>query len=164
MEGNQEFYHNFERYENEGLKSFILHASEYISGKRTVPVSKPNVLPGMKEITFTLSDILLKQIVKQTPNLKKPYQVAMKYGLRGHTNGGINGIFFQDKESTLGPQTSKLISSNEKRIQEDLDVPLEDLDSLRHIKVVWHEPSGKRIVGVYNMSNERVFLLDFANY
>ncbi|NQV90899.1 hypothetical protein HQ489_00325 [Candidatus Woesearchaeota archaeon] len=164
MKENQEFYHTFERYQEQGLEPFVQHALQYLRGERTVPVSKPNVLLGMKEVLLTFSDKLLHNIVDTVTDLRKPYEVAIKYGFRGHTNGGINGIFFQERESSLGPKTTKLIQPHETRLQQDLDISLENLDSLINVKVVWHEPSGKRIVGVYNMNNNRIFLLDFAHY
>ncbi len=40
----------------------------------------------------------------------------------------------------------------------------EGLDALRKIKVVWHQPNGKRVVGVYSTNNARMKLLDFAQY
>ena len=162
-----EFFHNLEQYLESGIAPFIEHAQDYVDGKKTIPVSKITT-NDKREITLTFSDELLTKFVKGNTRLKKDYEMAIKYGFRGYSLGGKNGIFFQNKTNkNLNQTTDRLVSLYLENVLENLALPSEDqksLDSLKKIKVVSHDPSGKRLIGVYNIQNQRMLLLDYAYY
>ena len=161
----QEFFHTLERYERHGLDLFVEHAREYLAGQRTVPVSQSNDLPGCQQVLFTFSDELLRRFVEEIGSVKKPYEVALKYGLRGHSNGGVNGILFQnDRDEKMLEATDRLVERNQQQVLEDLAVSEGELGGLERVKIVWHNPSGERIAGVYDSKKGRVIFLGFAKY
>ena len=82
----QEYFHTLERYKEQGLEVFVEHTAEYLASQRTVPVSQSNDLSGCKQVLFTFSDELLRRFVEEIDSVKKPYEVALKYGLKGHSN------------------------------------------------------------------------------
>lgn len=160
----KEYLHTLEEYRMKGLKPFIEHTLDYLKGKRTIPVSKTTSF-AHKPILFTFSTSLLLKLQEDVQSIKKPYDVAIKYGYGGNSNGGINGIFNQRKEDRrLRKRTESLALENIDEVSEDLDLNKEGLDSLRKVKIVWHKPNGERIVGLYNSKNHRMIFLEFANY
>ena len=164
---NREFYHTQERYTENGLEPFLEHAKNYIAGKRSIPVSKTSSINGTKDVTFTFSDKLLEGFVHESSRkpLEKPYETAIKYGFRGHSKGGSNGIFYQRaKDIDMINTTDKLIQASKSEVLQDLDISEEGLDGLKKLKIVWHNPSGQRIVGAYNTLNNRMIFLDFTTY
>ena len=161
----KEFYHTLESYNIVGLESFLDHVGSYLNGNTTIPVSKTRHSLTNKPITFTFSDDLLKMALQDKSVLEKPYEVAIKYGFRGYSGGEKNGIFFQRKgDGSLISETNRLIKSSSLDVMKDLDIGLEDTERLRKVKIVHHNPSGERIVGVYNTKNDRMLFLDFASY
>jgi hypothetical protein len=164
----KEFFHTKEQYEQHGLDIFLEHVKGYLDGKRTVPVSQIVNKSGqcaMPTILFTFSDALLRMFIEDLNAVKKPYEVAIKYGLRGYSKGGVNGILYQCEEDTEMLQaTDALVRQNKKKVLEDLLIKEEKLDDLRKVKIVHHRPDGKRVVGVYNTEVGRMIFLGFAQY
>lgn len=161
----KEFYHTLEQYTLAEIEPFLKHAQEYIKGKRTVPVSQTSIEKCCETVLFTFSDSLLEMFVTNQDSLKKPYEVAIKYGFRGHSNGGINGIVYQkDEDTDMTIATERLVRENKAAVLKDLDITEEDLQKLRKVKIVWHNPSGNRIVGVYLPEKKQMIFLDFAQY
>ena len=165
MMPEREIYHDIERLKERSVNSFIKHAEDYVVRDRTIPVSQARSITK-QDITFTFSDCLLRRLVETgDKRIKKDYEVALKYGFRGYSAGGRNGIFFQNKtDDTLSESTDKIVPLHLGEIVEDLDIALEDVDSLKKVKVVSHDPSGKRMVGVYNPDKGRMIFLDYANH
>lgn len=160
----KEHYHTLEEYRKKGLEPFVEHALDYLRGKRTLPISK-TISFASKQVLFTFSSSLLLYFDSDVQSIKKPYDVAIKYGYRGNSNGGINGIFNQRKEDTrLKRRTESLALEHEDEISENLCLGKEGLDSLRKVKIVWHKPNGERIVGLYNNENNIIIFLGFAKY
>src|SRR3989344_4917814 len=159
----KEHYHTLEEYMKKGLNPFVEHVLNYLKGKRTIPVSRTTSFAN-KPVSFTFSTQLLLRFQEDAQSMKKPYEVAVKYGYRGNSNGGINGIFNQRKEDRrLKKKTEKFLSDYIDEVIEDLDLT-NGLDNLRKVKIVWHKPNGERIVGLYNNENSRIIFLDFAKY
>jgi len=150
-----EQYHTLQEYLTQGINPFIKHAKAYLEGGRTVPVSRSNVPHHATKLDFTFSTELLERFVAKAA-LEKPYEVALKYGFRGHSAGGRN-----DDSSLLLP-TERLIQQFLPEISADLQV--EGLDALRKIKIVWHNIRGRRVVGVYNPELNRAIFLGIAQY
>ncbi len=161
----KERYHTTEEFDRHCLKLIQKHILDYFQGNRTIPVSRTSInLPGVKgELLFTFSDILLRLFSEQPSRIVKPYEAALKYGFRGNSSGGINGIFNQRKEDLkMSRKTDRLIESLSDIVEEDLQTS--DFEELKKVKIVYHNPSGERVVGVYNSELSRIFFLGFANY
>ena len=160
-----EICHTSEQYDGAGLTPFQRHIDDYIAGKRTVPVSRTTRDGGDSNIYFTFSDKLMKYFAKDENHIKKSYEAALKYGFRGHSKGGKNGIFYvRKKDSRIKKMMPKLITKNGDAIQNDLEIGKEGLSKLKYVKIVCHNPSGERVVGVYNENNGRILFLDMARY
>jgi len=161
----REFFHTSEEYSNRGLEPYLEHVSAYMEGTRTTPVSRTISEHGPQGVTFSFSDNLLQKFLDAPSRMKKPYEVAIKYGFRGYSKGGKNGIFYQrDSDAGLIVETSHLIDRHGQSVSSDLCIQDEGLDALKHVKIVWHKPSGQRVVGVLNNQNNRILFLDFASY
>ncbi len=159
-----EFFHTPEVYLRKGREPFVQHGLDYLGGTRTVPVAKLIGL-GQEEICFTFTDHLLKRFVSGDRLMGKAYETAMKYGFQGHSKGGRNGVFYQREiDYKLSQATCSLIARHESEVLADLDLTGEGLDALEKVKIVFHNPSGERVVGVYRTDNQRMIFLDFAHY
>ena len=161
-----EIYHTLEELTSSGIEPYLSHVRQYLAGQRTVPVSKANTLgKNMPAITFTFSNDLLRQFISDLDSLKKPYETAMKYGFRGYSRGGKNGIFYQREcDGGLLADTDKLLINCHKEAALDLEHTFEQPQRLEKVKIVWHNPCGDRVVGVYNPNLQRILFLGFANY
>lgn len=161
---SREFYHTNKEYKTQGLEPLLDHISTYLNRRRTVPVSKTSSISG-PDITFTFSDPLLKRFLKDTHSLKKPYETAIKHGFLGYSKGGRNGIFYQrGNDRRLTNTTDSLAETHKQEVLEDLNISEKGLDALKKVKIVWHNPSGERVVGLYNHDNHRILFLGFASY
>ncbi|MEK6938447.1 MAG: hypothetical protein AABX04_05360 [Nanoarchaeota archaeon] len=161
----EEYFHTGEQYLSGGISPVVEHAKAYFKGNRTLPVSKTKLETGLEGLIFTFSDVLLRKMVSDTASLEKPYEVAIKYGFRGYSLGGKNGVFYQRNEDVgLLRATEKLIRVCQPQIVTDLQINASQLADLKKVKIVWHNPCGERIVGVYNTTNSRILFLDFACY
>lgn len=161
----KQHYYTLEFYEKANLEPFLHHTDLFLRGKETVPVSKTRIEHSSHEVFFTFSNELLDQFLKNPASLQKPYEKALKFGLRGYSRGGKNGIFFvRDEDDGLLRAIPRLVARDQAIISDDLNVTKEGLDALKYVKIVWHNPSGERVVGVYNSINYRILFLDFARY
>jgi len=160
----REAYHTANEYAARGLDPFLEHTRAYLEGNRTIPVAKATSIDSPKGVRFTFSDELLHRFANRPKEMQKPYEAAVKFGFRGHSRGGRNGIFYQGKSRKMTRKTEKLITAHSENLTQDLDIAKEGLDGLRRVKIVWHNPSGGRIVGAYNTQNHRMMFLGFAYY
>lgn len=152
-------------YASAGLNPFLEHVAQYLNGQRTVPISKTSAEHNGHDLLFTFSDPLMIGFLERPDSMKKPYEVALKYGFRGYSVGRRNGIFYVRKsDEGLVRAMPKLVEAHSEAIQEDLDIAKEGLDALKNVKIVWHNPSGERVVGVYNPRRHRILFLDFVSY
>lgn len=159
----KEHFYTAEFFQTADLEPFREHVRQYLNGQRTVPVSRTHS-HNSHDVLFTFSNPLLQRFLEQQDSVKKPYEVALKYGFRGYSAGGKNGIFLlREGDGGLIEAVDRLAVAHENTVREDLDLQ-NGLDALRKVKIVWHEPSGKRVVGVYNTINDRLLFLDFAQY
>lgn len=162
--GGKEYFYTTDNYLGAGMEPFLEHAEQYLRGERTIPVSKTRNI-HFNDIFFTFSNNLMQKFVDEPKTMSKPYEVALKYGFRGYSKGGKNGIFYiGNKSNGLVQAMPDLISEHGDVIDQELDLGNKGLDSLKNVKIVWHRPSGERIVGVYNQKNHRILFLDFARY
>lgn len=160
----KEHFYTAELFESAGIDPFKEHVTQYLDGQRTVPVSRTQGYHS-GDIFFTLSDPLLLRFLEQPGTITKPYEVALKYGFRGYSTGGRNGIFLlQNGDGGLIEAVDRLALEYEDAVREYLAFSETSHGALRRVKIVYHEPSGERVVGVYNTSNSRMLFLDFARY
>lgn len=160
----QEHYYIPEFYACSGIEPFTAHVRKYFAGQRSVPISRTKDIHS-RHLFFTFADNLLQRFVTDPDSIKKPYEVALKYGFRGYSIGGKNGIFFLRKEDDgLQRAVDRLIPVHEELLREDLELPGENVDDICKVKIVWHSQSGERIVGIYNTKNNKILFLDFARY
>jgi|SRR3989338_2366028 len=160
----REHYYIPEFYAHSGIEPFTDHAREYFACQRSAPISRTKDLHS-RHLFFTFTDTLLQRFVTEPNSVKKPYEVALKYGFRGFSTGKKNGIFLLRKDdSRLLRAVNRLIPNHEELIREDLGLQEKSLDDLCKVKIVWHNPSGERVVGAYNTENNRIIFLDFAQY
>ena len=139
--------------------------NSYLAGKSAPPVSLTTTLRQDYNLTFTFSNDLLQRFAQDPDSMEKPYEKALKFGFKGFSQGGTNGIYLQrGQDRKMLVETDRLIEVHEAEILRDLDINKEGLDGLRKVKIVWHNPSGERVVGVYNSQNNKVLFLDFASY
>ena len=163
--GRKEHFYTRESYDCAGLNPFLEHAVQYLHGQRTIPVSKTSAEYNGDDVLFTFSNSLMIDFSKRSDSLKKPYEVALKYGFRGYSVGRKNGIFYVRKnDDGLLKSIPALVETHAEAIQDDLDIAKEGLDALKNVKIVWHNPSGERVVGVYHQRKHKILFLDFVNY
>ena len=163
----KEYFYTERSFRTAGIEPYTEHVRQYLCGQRTIPVSKTqnHYSRNNSYVYFTFSDTLLYKFLEQPDSIKKPYEVALKYGFRGYSAGGKNGIFLlRESDGGLIEAVERLALEHEYIINEDLDLQENGLDALRKVKIVWHNPSGERVVGVYNTNNGRIIFLDFAHY
>jgi|SRR3989344_3140517 len=162
---NNAGYHTYEEYLKQGLHPFRMHTGAYLIGERSLPVSQTSSFSDKSQVFFSFSDQLLIRFFQKESSLEKAYSVALAYGFRGFSRGGKNGIFLQRKgDNGLGDSTEGLKQSHLEETVDFLEVDPNALDRLKKVKIVWHNPSGERLVGLYNSSNKKMIFLDFASY
>jgi hypothetical protein len=172
-------YHTYDHFVGSGLRSFLDHASEYLQGQTTVPVSLTHYEQigqttgpislfnkhAERYVYFTFSDQLLKMFVKNSDILKRSYAAAIMYGFRGHSLGNKNGIFYVAKrDQRLSAAIDRLAVNSQNAIEQDLEIPGHLFEALKKVKIVCHEPSGKRVVGLLNEKNFRIIFLGIVQY
>jgi hypothetical protein len=147
-----------------GTRPYVDHIAGFFRGERTVPVSRTETEWGA-DIFFTFSAKLFLLFLCDLDRIKKPYECALKYGFRGFSKGGKNGIFYlRRQDKNLLRAVEKLKESLWDEIGPDLQSGAWERDELRPVKIVWHSPAGERIVGLMNETNNRIMFLDFARY
>ena len=159
-----EYYHTIEEYQEMGIAPFIKHTQEFLSGQRTIPVIKTKTLKE-ENVFITYCTDLMKEFLTDYDKMKKPNECAIKYGFRGYSKGGKNGIFIVRKQDlNLIKAFDILLIMHKSDIIQDLDCFPEEIESLVKVKVVYHNTKGERLIGVMNNKNNRVILLGFENY
>ncbi len=154
-------------YQTHGLLPYLDASRKHLADPA---VPKPetkttNAVAIQKEVVFSFADNLLEELVRHPRRLNKPHDVAVRFGLNQYSRGGKNGIFYQrPKDGRLARRTASLIHQYTQEIAQELDIKPEEFSSLHKVKIVYHQPSGERVVGVYNPENKRILFLGFAHY
>jgi hypothetical protein len=160
----KEYYYGSHHYDSAGIGPFITHVAQFIDGNRTVPVTMTRLISS-KNLFFTFSEHLFRMFLDNIENIKKPYESALKYGFRGYSKGGQNGIFLVRKQDVKLIAAIDLLKAKFKeQILQDLDCSITDLPNLKNVKIVCHASSGSRVIGVMNQTNARAIFLDFGQY
>ena len=162
---HSEFYHRHSQLER-GFELLLRHTRQFLSGKRTIPVTKTWDHVAQTKFTFTPSTEMCYLLAKKDKKVLKSWLVAAKYGYRGLSRGGRNGIFRQAKRDRgLRAKTVLFVEEFRSEIIQDLlvDPDFEPEDGrLEFVKIVHHDRSGRRVVGV--RYRERAILLGIASY
>ena len=162
-----EYAHDSTEYDQGGIKNFLVHVRAYLHGRRTIPVSGVSSTPRGPRVTLTFVNDLLHRFLVRDAELLKSYDVTMKYGFGGFSRGGKNGIFYQRPDPhdlKLRAATRRFVRAHQTEVMEDLLVGVKGLATLRPVKVVQHDPSGRRLVGVLNPATNRIIFVGFAVY
>jgi len=137
-------------------------------GKPGIPVLKvpSTVPPGTMTVTFSAELWrLVEDAWDRDALVRKAYAALTKYGFRGHSRGGVNGIVFQrEADRRMLAATDSLANAYRDEIAKALGVAPAGLPRLRKVKGVFHDPHGRRLVGVYDPAGSRIILLGFAQY
>ena len=159
-----EYYYKVKQYDRLGINPYLNHINEFLNGNRTVPVVKaPSILGN--DLLFTFSSDLFISFRENFEKIKKPYECALKYGFRGYSRGGKNGIFLIRKTDIgLLQNLDNSIDKYKVEIVSDLDCTFDDIEKLKKVKIVYHNSLGERIVGLMNEKNNRAIFLEFAFY
>jgi hypothetical protein len=161
-----EFFHTHEEFEVSGFELLLRHTRQFLSGSRTVPVTLTWDHIAQTRLTFTPSSEMCRLLTKKDKKVLTSWLIAAKYGFLGGGRGGRNGIFLQPKRDRgLRAKTAHFVEKFRTEIVEDLqlDADLEpDARSLEFVKIVHHDPSGKRVVGVRH--GDRAIFLGTASY
>lgn len=163
----KEYYHTLEEYTGVGLGPYLEHCSDFLKDKRTIPVSMaPNQLKTNQLISFTFTEDLIHRILQDEEKVIKSYSTALRYGFCGVSRGKKNGIFLQRRsDKQLSKKTMFLIEKKRKEVMgrftflmtltdncadalELLPAISEELSKPILVKIVHHDPSGNRVVGV----------------
>ena len=160
----REYYYGSWQYDTAGIGPFIDHVKQYLEGTRTIPVSRAPSIPS-ESLFFTFSNELMQIFLESLGRIRKPYEAALKYGFRGYSKGGKNGVFLVRKQDVgLIESVASLRERHADQVLFDLDCLKSDLVYLRPVKIVCHNPSGERAVGVMNQDNSRAIFLGFGKY
>jgi hypothetical protein len=150
-----------------GSELLIAECQEFFKGNRTIPVLKTaNQLKPDGFVTCTMTTDLMISLVRQDAKTIKSLDVALKYGFRGMSRGKQNGIFFQrETDSKMTAETLQLVRKHWDEVGMDLLIG-QSFESrpegLKFVKVVHHDPSGRRVVGA--MYRTRIIFVGVASY
>ena len=134
--------HTAQEYSQFEMSPFLNHSIAYVLGQATVPVCQTGSRLGF-EVTFTLGDRLLTQILMMPVELEKAYEVALKYGPGENKKGfGIN--YFGKDQKVI----DNLFREYGPEIMHDLKVS--SAGNLSLAKISWHNTSEKYLIGVAN--------------
>jgi len=98
--GNHPLPHTAESFQLHGIRLFHEHAVDYVHGNCYPPIVRaPSLNAECVHITF--SNGLLYRFATDPLSLEKAYEVSVKYGFRGYSRGGNNGIFLLRKGDGL---------------------------------------------------------------
>ncbi len=146
---------------------FYNHAEDYLRGIRTVPVIQITTHQGA-QVLCTFSDDLMRDMVDGDRMARKGYETATRYGFRGYSQGGRNGIFYlRRNDGRLISGVHTLVDRHIDEIKSDFELSeysLEDITQLKSVKLVFHRTDSKRIVGCYSEQRNRIMLLGTCRY
>lgn len=79
-------------------------------------------MPGNpRPVFFTFSNELLEEMICNPNEFKKDFEVALKYGYAGHSNGGINGIVrLRDTDKEMARRIRNYSLANPKNAERNL--------------------------------------------
>lgn len=90
---------------------------------------------------------------------------ALRFGLRGCSRGGRNGIFRQRPvDARMTERTRGLAARGEAEVADLLGCAPADVGRLSALKIVCHNPRGERVVGLASADSRRAVLLGLARY
>jgi len=169
-EKKRKYYQIGEWLPSKGKEILAEYCRQFQEGARTIPIVKTiNQLNPKKNVHFTLTLDLIEKIVSGDQKIVKSFEDAAKFGLRGYSRGEQNGIFPlrpYPHDQKMRDTTEALVRKQWPEIVQDLNLagrPAEEMiPRLTFVKIVHHDPSGKRVVGV--MYKDRIVFVGVASY
>lgn len=88
--------HTLEEFERSGLQPLLRHIVRFFQGGCVTPVSRATdtLRPG-GWVFFSFTAACLELLEQGDGRMRKAYEEAIKFGFRGVSRGGRNGIFLQ---------------------------------------------------------------------
>jgi hypothetical protein len=161
----REHYYGEWQYNTAGIQPFLDHVLDYAKRERSRPITKAPSIESSDWVFFDFSDALYVLFLKNPEKMKKPYESALKYGFRGFSKGGRNGILLiRSEDKRLLAAVGRLAKRHQNEIEKSLGCGSTEMAELRGVKVVHHNPSGERMIGLLNEKKSRVIFLGFARY
>lgn len=158
-------YHTIQEFELKGLERFIQESKLFLNGKDFPPLCKVFKKQDLdnKHLIVAFSSDLMLLAINDSDKFIKPFEVILKYGFRGYSTGGKNGLFYIRKQD-IGLFEAKDKLYKKQYIEANRFLLPSDEKLIKSVKAVWHSPNGERLVGLWNTENDRIFMLDFARY
>jgi hypothetical protein len=116
-------------------------------------------------LEYTFSNVFLDENLTSPDNIRRPREITQKYGFRGHSKGGKNGVFYlRDSDTRLSRRVATL--SDNSRTKEEIAQFLNSTSTnpLKPVKIVWHREDGVRVVGLMNEKTKKVLFLGSGKY
>jgi len=153
------------------LDLFLRMARKYLAGHGEAPSietqSVADLTPGNRSLRVHFSDNILKRITLYERKFRRDITAIARYGFRGGSNGGVNGVVLisQDPGSAdqnFGDLVSK--ATSERYAFAYRRAELDPNANLTPVKVVCHRKSGERIVGVLDRKQGRALIFEHGSY
>jgi len=163
-----QYFHTVDEYNKSGIEKYLEHCRNFLEGNGTRPVSRTeNKLAPGKFVFFTFTVDLFNLLVKKNKKLLKSHEAAIKYGYSGESRGKRNGIILQkEKDEKMWRKTLSFVFKKWDEVCRVLGLcryNFNDIvDELKLVKIVHHDPSGRRVVGV--MYNNKIIFVGIASY
>ena len=158
--------HDYDQYVSwKGHKRFINHCIDYVHGNVPgPPIGLTKNKFSNDKIWFSYTDSIFKALLKENKELLKAHETALKYGFCGFSKGKQNGIFLLNKtDKKLLLKAKSLVKKNKDQILQMFPhAEIIEFQGFDYVKIVHHEPSGKRLVGIKDC--DRIMFLGFAYY
>src|SRR3989338_10713617 len=116
----------------ETLESYVRHGFDWYKSKarkhiRDSQVERPHSVTrsvdSAQGVTFSFSDSLLEEVIRNPRRLDKPHDVALRFGLHRYSRGGRNGVFYQrPHDRRLGSATDRLMDRYADQVSQELGV------------------------------------------
>jgi len=149
----KEYYHSYKEFHEININPFLIHTKEFLSDQRTIPVIKTKTISEENLFIAYCTDLKSEFLINYD-KIKKPHECAIKYGFRGYSKGGKNGIFIVRKQDlNLIKAFAPLLIIHKSDIIQDLDCFPEEVENLVKVKVVYHNTKNERLIEVMNKLN-----------
>ncbi len=150
------------------MDTFTAHAYAFLQGERRRPwcqAASVEATDGVaRDVLFTFTGSILQDMIKRPLDYKRDFTAAFAYGYIGSSNGGRNGIVRLRKEDAkMRKRIERIIASatlDDRLFFDEFEIG----ENREGVKIVTHRPSGWRIIGVRDTTNNHVLFADKMQY